>query len=75
MNVSKVPTCPAFCNSHKDPERHRRTYEQAGQPWPDDLGKHLAQAAALEEDDRQRLNALRCALRRTPAGDPLRLAY
>ena len=76
MAPTKVPSRPAFRNpSPKDPERHRRAYEEAGELWPTDVGKHLARAAALEDADRQRINALRRALRRTPAGDPLRLAY
>ena len=49
MAVSKVPSRPAFRNpSRKDPERHRRAYEAAGQLWPTDLRKHLRRAQALE---------------------------
>jgi len=34
--------------SSKDPDRHRRAYEAAGQLWPENLGKHLRRASALE---------------------------
>ena len=73
MAPTNVPT-PSNHRQPRDPERHRRTYEEAGQLWPTNITKHL-QAAALEDADRQRLNALRRALRQTTAGDPLRLAY
>jgi len=48
MATSKVPSPRTFRNSHKDPNRHRRAYERAGQIWPEDLGKHLRRAAASE---------------------------
>ena len=52
MALSKVPSPSAFRNpSHKDPERHRRAYEAAGQLWPTHLRKHLLRAQALEEVD------------------------
>ena len=53
MAPTKVPSPSAFRNSRKDPERHRRTYEAAGQLWPTDLRKHLIRAQALEAADRK----------------------
>jgi len=47
-----VPPCN-FRNSHKDPDRHRRAYEEHGQLWPENLGKHLRRAAALEAADKE----------------------
>ena len=44
-----TPTCTPVNPSRKDPERHRRTYEEAGQKWPTNLGKHLRLAQWLEQ--------------------------
>ena len=50
----RIPSRRTFCNtSRKDPDRHRRAYEAAGQLWPTDLAKHLARAQALEAADRK----------------------
>ncbi len=49
MAPTKVLPPTSFRNqSRKDPERHRHAYEQAGQVWPENIGKHLRRAAALE---------------------------
>jgi hypothetical protein len=40
----RIPRNP----SHRDPERHRRAYEEAEQLWPTHLRKHLLRAEALE---------------------------
>jgi len=53
MAISKIPAPYPFRNpSYKDPERHRRAYERAGQLWPENIGKHLRRAAALEAADK-----------------------
>jgi len=54
MATSKVPTSRISRNpTYNHPERHRRAYEEAGQLWPENIGKHLRRAAALEAVDKE----------------------
>ena len=54
MNPSKVIPPSNFRNHPpKPPDRHRRAYETAGQPWPENLGKHLRRAQAHERAERR----------------------
>ena len=54
MDTSKIiPSCRSRNHSNKNPHRHRRAYEAAGQLWPDDLGKHLRRAQSQEQGHRK----------------------